>query len=78
MACRIGISTNAQARIDYWKRQEGHTHSRILAKGLTYDAAQSRESSEALAKGCRSAPGGDPGSDRHRRVWSVYHVWGGR
>ena len=78
MACRIGISTEPQSRIDYWKRQEGHTHSRILARNLTYNAAQARESREAANRGCRSAPGGDPGSNRNRNVWSVYHVWGGR
>lgn len=78
MACRIGISTNPQARIDYWKTQEGHTRSQILATNLTYSAAQSRETREAASRGCRSAPGGDPGANRHRRVWSVYHVWGGR
>ena len=77
MACRIGITTNPQPRIDYWKRQEGHTRSRILAKNLTYDAAQARETREAAKRGCRSAPGGDPGSNRNRRVWSVYHVRGG-
>ena len=78
MACCIGISTNPEGRINHWKRLEGYTHSRILAKGLTYSAAQSREAREASAKGCRSAPGGNPGTDRNRRVWSVYHVWGGR
>ena len=78
MACRIGISTVPQSRIDYWKREESHTHSRILATNLTYGAAQASETREAAKRGCRSAPGGDPGSNRHRRVWAVYHVWGGR
>ena len=77
MACRIGISTNPRSRIDYWKREEGHTHSRILAANLTYDGAQARETREAAKRRCRSAPGGDPGSNRSRRVWCVYHVWGG-
>ena len=78
MACRIGISTDPDARIAYWKAQEGHTHSKIIVKGLTYDQAQTRETNEAKAKGCRSGAGGDPGNDRYRYVWSVYHVWGGR
>ena len=77
MACRIGISTNPQSRINHWKREEGYTHSRILAKNLTYDTAQARETREAAKRGCRSATGGDPGPNRNRRVWSVYHVWGG-
>ena len=46
MACRIGISTESRSRIDYWKRQEGHTHSRILARNLTYDATQARDMNE--------------------------------
>lgn len=78
MACRIGISKNPQERIDYWKKQEGHTHGGVLVKYLTYNEAQTRETKEATSRGCRSAPGGDPGSDRNKRVWSVYHVWGGR
>ena len=57
MACRIGMSTEPQSRIDYWKRQEGHIHSRVLARNLTYDAAQARESREAAKRGCRRAPG---------------------
>lgn len=72
VACRIGISTEPQSRIDYWKRQEGHTHSRILARNPTYNAAQARESREAAKRRCRSAPGGDPGSNRKRRVWSTH------
>lgn len=78
MACRIGMSTNPADRIAYWKRVEGHTDGSILASGLTYSGAQSLEAREARSHGCRSGPGGDPGLDRYRRVWSVYHVWGGR
>jgi len=78
MTCRIGISTEPQSQIDHWKRKEGQTHSRILARNLTYGAAQARESREAAKRGCRGAPGGDPGSNRNTYVWSVYHFWGGR
>ena len=75
MACRVGMSTSPGERIRYWKAQEGHTHSQILAKGLTYHQAQQRETQEARNRGCRSSGGGEhiPGY-----VWSVYHVWGGR
>ena len=75
MACRIGMSTNPQDRIDYWKGEEGHTHSSILASGLTYQQALEREESEAKSKGCKYGPGGQYVSGA---VWSVYHVWGGR
>ena len=77
MACRVGISTNPEERIAHWKRVEGHTYSTVLARGLTYDQAQTRETNEARKRGCHSAPGGDPGKDRNRYVWSVYHVSGG-
>lgn len=69
------MSTNPKERIDHWKRKEGHTHSRILANGLSYSAAQKREKDEAEHRGCRYHPGGE---DNNMRNWSVYHVWGGR
>ena len=75
MACRVGMSTNPQDRIGYWKKEEGHTHGKTLDSKLTYDAALEREQHEARARGCRQSGGGPrvPG-----KVWSVYHVWGGR
>ena len=76
MACRIGISTDPDNRIKYWKEKEGHTHSKILARKLTFGDAQIRESEEAKNRGCISSPGGNPGNDRYNRVWSVYNVWG--
>ena len=75
MACRIGMSNNPSERIGYWKGQEGHTHSKILARRLTYAQAQKRETKEAEARGCRHSGGGRPVAGR---VWSVYYVWGGR
>ena len=74
MACRIGMSTNPQNRIDYWKNREGHTRSRILARGLTYDGALAREKKEAADRGCTVVGGGQPVSGRK---YSVYMVWGG-
>ena len=52
MACRIGMSKNPEKRIEYWKTK-GYTHSKILAKGLTYGAAQEREK-KRLKKGVAS------------------------
>ncbi len=75
MACRVGMSTTPQARINYWKGKEGHPYSEILASGLTYDQAQARERREAQARGCRQ---GDGGPRNGLSNWSVYHVWGGR
>lgn len=75
MACRIGMSTNPQERIRHWKNAEGHTHSKILASGLTYRQAQERETSEARSRGCQHSGGGRFVAGR---VWSVYYLWGGR
>ncbi len=70
--CRVGMSTDPDARIRYWKNREGHTHSRILASRLTYDGALSREKSEAEARDCNYEGGG---RRVQGRVWSVYHLW---
>ena len=74
MGCRVGMSTKPEERIQYWKRKEGHTDSKILACGLTYEKAQEMEAFEAEMKGCQSSGGGE-------RVdgvaWCVYCVWGG-
>ena len=75
MSCRIGMSTYPQERIRYWKNTEEHTHSKILASGLTYSQAQARETHEARSRGCRHSGGGRFVADQ---AWSVYYVWGGR
>ena len=75
MACRVGMSTNPQARIRHWKETEGYTKSKILAHHLTYEEALEREKREALRLRCQARPGGAYVSGR---MWSVYHVWGGR
>ena len=75
MTCRVGMSTDPEERIKYWKDKEGHTGSQILASGLTYDQAQEREKAEAEKRGCKYGPGGGYVSGN---VWSVYHLWGGR
>ena len=74
MTCRIGMSSEPQERIDYWRRQCSRKFShQILASGLTYEEAQAMEEREARKCGpaCEHAPGGKrvPG-----RVYSVYRV----
>ena len=64
-------------RINYWKREEGHTYGKVLHRGYTYDGAQRKEVEEALLRDCHHAYGGDPGENRNRRVWAVYYVSGG-
>ena len=75
MACRVGMSTNPDERIAFWKKEEGHKYSQILASKLTYDQATRREKSEAEARGCKYGSGGPRESGS---VYSVYHVWGGK
>ena len=77
MACRIGISRYPYTRIQHWKDKERHTYSKILAEKLTYKQASNVEKEEATARACISNPGGDPGTDRYKHVWSVYYVSGG-
>lgn len=75
MVCRVGMSTNPDARIKHWKEKEGDKYGKTLAKGLTYRQALEVEKREARTRGCRASGGGPkkPG-----RVWSVYYVSGGR
>ena len=75
MACRIGMSTDPEERIRYWKNKEGHVGHEILATGLLYHEAHVLEQSEANDKRCRQEEGGPY---KAGTVWSVYHVWGGR
>ena len=73
MACRVGMSTNPDERIDYWKKQESCTSGYVVQRGLTYDEAIELEKRLAAQNGCRQSPGGlrVPG-----RVWSVYRMDG--
>lgn len=75
MACRVGMSTDPDERIQHWKNVEGHTDGVILHRGLTYDEALAKEKSEAEMRGCISHGGGQKISSRN---WCVYMVWGGR
>ncbi len=74
MACRVGMSTDPEGRIDHWKKTEGHTYGKILARGLTFKGALKREKKEAEERGCTHHPGG---TDNGRSNWSVYYVSGG-
>ena len=75
MGCRVGMSTDPDARIAYWQAEEGHTGGEVLACNLSYDEALERETQEARDRGCVSEPGGVRVVGG---VWSVYHVWGGK
>ena len=75
MACRVGMSTQPQKRIEYWMKEEGHTDWEIVEENLTYDDAQFFENELATQLDCKQEDGG-PRKSGH--VWSVYHVSGGR
>ena len=73
MACRVGMSTDPEERIAYWKREEKCNFGKVLKRNLTYDEATKLEREEAKAKGCRQSDGGPRVSGR---VWSVYYLSG--
>ena len=76
MACRIGMSTNVTNRVRELK-DEGkvpeNASLRILARDLTYEEANARETSARTACGphCAGQSGGDY---KAGRVWSVYRL----
>ena len=74
MGTRVGMDTDPHARIQYWMLTEGYTQGRVLASGLTSDAAHALASQTAEKHGFhyRSASRSVAGE-----VWSVYMVWGG-
>ena len=71
MACRVGMSTDPDERIAYWKAKENCLSGRVVASNLTYDEALAMERRLAERDGCRYGGGGQrvPG-----RVWSVYRM----
>ena len=73
MACRVGMSTNPNGRIEYWKKIENCTDGHVVESGLTYEEALNAEKRLADQYGCRQSGGGPkiPG-----RVWSVYYMSG--
>lgn len=74
MTCRIGMSSDLQKRIEYWRQRCPSNFSyQILASDMTYEEAQAMEVLEARKCGvtCEQAPGGKRVSGR---VYSVYRV----
>ena len=71
MACRVGMSTDPDGRMAYWKTKENCLSGRVVASKLTYDEALAMEKSLAEKDGCRYSGGGQRVSGR---VWSVYRM----
>ena len=74
MASLSAAEAIPETRIRSWKNEEGYTHSKILASGLTYSQALALEKKAAAVRGCEQSGGGRYVAGR---VWSVYHVWDG-
>lgn len=74
MPCRIGMSTNVDARVqklvDDGLVPAGAKY-RVLMFGLTYEDANREEVRLQAEHGCEGHPGGGYVSGR---VWSVYRV----
>ena len=59
MPCRVGITTDPEARRAFWQsRVVGFTNWRILKTFRSRIAAQQYETEYASRYGCRAAPGG--------------------
>ncbi len=56
MVCRLGISTDPERRIEYWKKREGHTHSKILEMNLRAFQVDGFESSDLTYQGAFYGP----------------------
>ena len=72
MTCRIGITTDLNARKDDWKRKYPKSFRKWKQLGTHYSksAAQARETVLAKQHGCEShAGGGGP----EKATWHVYY-----
>jgi hypothetical protein len=80
MPCKIGITTNLEARRLYWQNQtKGFTNWQILNIFRSKAAAKEYETAYALRHGCEMAPGDAdaPATGREptteQEWWYVYH-----
>lgn len=70
MACRIGITTDPEARKAYWREQYPISRWKILGTFLTKEKAQQAEKDLADKLGCEAHPGG-PDKDG---PWHLYRI----
>ena len=69
MPCRVGITTDPDARRSFWENQViGLTNWRILGKYMNREKAQQHETQYALTSGCQSHAGGADATG----PWHVY------
>lgn len=73
MACRIGITTNLQARKAYWESIHPTLRDwQVLAGPTSREEAQSVETKLAKQHGCVAHPGGD----EPNTLLSQWYVYG--
>ncbi len=72
MGCRVGITTDLDAREKYWRGQYKSLNNwEVMFSDLTREEAQNMENALAIAHTCDSSPGGnDPDSPNAK--WYVY------
>ena len=80
MACKIGITTNPEARLVYWQNQAtGFKNWQILEIFRSKAAAKEYEAAYAFRNGCEAelgdsdAPGTAKESETEHEWWYVYH-----
>jgi len=72
MGCRIGMTTDLEARKAYWSSVYPNLQNwTVLLKDLTKEEAQEDENMLSLAHSCESSPGGDDSDDPNAK-WFVY------
>ena len=70
MACRVGITTDLNSRLEYWLRVHPNLHSwRVRKTCSSKSQAQAYESYYADRLGCVAHPGGD---GPEQATWYVY------
>lgn len=72
MGCRVGISTNPEARKAFWKTQYKNFRDwQIVSNGLTREQAQTMETDLANKYACEAWHGGNEPNNPNL-TWSVY------
>ncbi len=73
MGCRVGMTTDTDARERYWRRQYPGLYAwKVEARHLTKKDAQAKENSMARHLNCDSSGGGDDPDDTSK-TWAVYY-----
>ena len=75
MACRVGMTTDVEARKKSWKSEYKSLRNwQVLKSGLSREAAQKEETRIAKKYGCTSSPGGAKSATPFD-LYSIYHFY---